>query len=122
MIAFAFPQDWERLYFALEHISAGYPGRQKKEPIPPPPLPQQVFSPAQAFEVKKTLLPVAHCAGQVAGEMIAAYPPGIPCLWPGELIDAAMRDYLLWLKSSQAHIQKWSGPDLEQIMIIDGAV
>lgn len=114
--------DWEKLFYALEHISAQYPGRRKKEPISVPPLPKQVLSPGQAFEMKKTVMPLENCVGQVAGEMVAAYPPGIPCLWPGEFIDETMRDYLRWVKGSGVHIQKWSGPTLEKVMVIDGAV
>jgi lysine decarboxylase len=54
----------------------------------------------------------------VAGELVAAYPPGIPCLIPGELITDEVWDYLHYLKRIGAPIQGPEEPDLEYIKVI----
>jgi arginine decarboxylase len=35
-----------------------------------------------------------NAAGRIAAEQITPYPPGIPAVVPGELLDAAVIDYL----------------------------
>lgn len=44
-----------------------------------------------------SLISLEQCAGHVAAEMIIPYPPGIPVLYPGEIISEQMAAYLLRL-------------------------
>ena len=39
-----------------------------------------------AMEQEKTIFPIAACEGRVSGAFVYLYPPGIPCLVPGERI------------------------------------
>ncbi|MCL2351163.1 MAG: aminotransferase class V-fold PLP-dependent enzyme [Firmicutes bacterium] len=53
------------------------------------------YSPRLALRMKTRKVSLADSFGEAAGEFIAPYPPGIPVLAPGEVIDpAALGDYL----------------------------
>jgi len=64
-------------------------------------------------------MPLAQTVGLCAGEMVAAYPPGIPCLLPGEIITEEIYDYLCYLKSSPVRLQGPSQPGLETLLVIE---
>jgi len=114
-------RDWEKLYLALSQISSQYPGKRKIEKTPAPDIPIQALTPRKAYKAKKHVLPLENSVGKIAGEMVTVYPPGIPCLWPGEVIDKSIEEYLNWAKKNGAYVQKFSGPDLDKISIINGA-
>ena len=50
--------------------------------------------PRDAFFGPVETVPVAEVAGRVAAEQVTPYPPGIPALLPGEVINQAVVDYL----------------------------
>ena len=81
-------QDIRRLIEAVRRIS-----KQKEfhgEPLKPVEwefsLPDKVLNPREAYFHKKVTVNWEDAAGMVAGEMIVPYPPGIPLIYPGELI------------------------------------
>ncbi|MDQ4489466.1 ornithine decarboxylase [Sinomonas sp. ASV486] len=70
---------------------------------PPPPvaLPaphelelETAVLPRDAFFGPTEDVPTAEAVGRVAAEQITPYPPGIPAIVPGEVINAAVIDYL----------------------------
>lgn len=109
---------WEIFYQALKSIAASYPGSGEKSSKISliPPLPKVVLSPRQAFKGRCRRVALTEAANQVAGEMIAPYPPGIPCLLPGELISQEMVDYLSYLAQSGASVQ---GPEDHSLQFIN---
>ncbi len=114
-------QDWTRFYQALQDIAVSYPGpggQPVKVELPPPP--HMLLSPRQAFMAPCRRVPLRDGVNKTAGEMIAAYPPGIPCILPGELISREMIDYLVYLVRSGARIQGPEDAALRYINIIDG--
>ncbi|MFA7077624.1 MAG: aminotransferase class I/II-fold pyridoxal phosphate-dependent enzyme [Syntrophomonas sp.] len=113
-------EDWERFYQAIENIAARYlaVGRLRGQVYKMPPW-QMILNPRQAYFAAKRKVRLPDCRGQVAGEMVAAYPPGIPCLLPGEKITEEIWDYLNYLQKSGARIQGSEEADLEHIYIID---
>jgi len=112
--------DWQHFYLALEEIAMRYQSvnRCRVSPVVPP-TGELVMSPRQAFFAAKRSVPLAECRNRLAGEMVAAYPPGIPCLVPGEKISGEVWDYLVYLQATGAHIQGPERPDLARIVIID---
>ena len=51
-----------------------------------PPVPQKLY---KSSEIKNTAVtPLSEAAGKIGGEFVYAYPPDIPIIVPGELIDA----------------------------------
>jgi len=111
--------DWEQFYLALKDVASRYQAVViDQKPVCQPPLTQIMLSPRQAFFTATQKVKLAECRDRVAGEMIAAYPPGIPCLIPGELITDEVWDYLHYLKRIGTPIQGPEEPDLEHIKVI----
>ncbi len=111
---------WERFYQAVKEIAARYPGIGKKHPtnylIPPWHV---VLPPRQAFMAAKKRVRLEDAGNMVAGEMAAIYPPGIPCLLPGELISDDILEYLMYLKRSEVPVQGPADPRLDYILVIE---
>ena len=64
--------------------------------IPPPPEPPPAaLSPRQALFAPREAVPLADSAGRIAACQIAPYPPGVPVVAPGEVIQ---KKYLAYLR------------------------
>ncbi|MDO5037313.1 MAG: aminotransferase class I/II-fold pyridoxal phosphate-dependent enzyme [Tissierellia bacterium] len=61
--------------------------------------PDPVLDLREAFYREKTRLPLKEALGQVAGDFVLAYPPGVPLLLPGERIK---KDHLELLEGAPA--------------------
>lgn len=112
--------EWDKLFKALERIAERYGVRTvKAEKIALPPLPRVVLSPRQAFWQERRRVKLKDSPGHLCGEMVAPYPPGIPCLLPGELIDAEIVEYLWYIKQRGLYTQGPHDPALDYIMVLD---
>lgn len=70
-------------------------GDREHEPFaPPPPWGELVLSPRAAFLGAQEEVPFPAAAGRVAAESLAAYPPGVPNVLPGERLTAPTIDYI----------------------------
>lgn len=113
-------EEWDQFYRAMEKIAGSYPAIHKPSlPVYEMPAWQMIMTPRQAFYAPKRKVSLDACRGHIAGEMIAAYPPGIPCLMPGEEISDEIWDYLYYLQKSGARIQGPEEADLQHIYIIE---
>jgi arginine decarboxylase len=61
---------------------------------PPPPWGELVMGPREAFFAPQEVVPVGEAVGRIATESLAAYPPGIPNVLPGEVLTADTLDYI----------------------------
>ena len=52
------------------------------------------MTPREAFLSTQEVVPVADAVGRVAAESLAAYPPGIPNVLPGERLSAETLEYI----------------------------
>lgn len=113
-------EDWDYFYQALLQISKTIT-MSDKEPtaVVLPPYPRVVLSPRQAFMAAVKILPLKDCRGKIAGEMVAAYPPGIPCLLPGEMITETVQNYLEYLQKTGARLQGPQDSSLQHLSILD---
>ncbi|XP_027355641.1 uncharacterized protein LOC113865355 isoform X2 [Abrus precatorius] len=73
--------------------------------------------PRDAFFACKRKVAIKESLGEVAGELICPYPPGIPILIPGEIITKKAIDYLLHVRSKGADISGASDPSLSSIVV-----
>ncbi len=58
-------------------------------PIRPPdpyPLPALILTPREAATAKTRMVPLREAAGLIAAQLVTPFPPGVPVLYPGELI------------------------------------
>ena len=60
----------------------------------PPPWGELVMTPREAFLGPQEIVPTREAVGRVAAESLAAYPPGIPNVLPGERLTAETLDYI----------------------------
>ncbi len=61
---------------------------------PPPPWGELVLSPREAFLGEQEVVPFEAAEGRIAAESLAAYPPGIPNVLPGERLTRETLDYI----------------------------
>jgi arginine/lysine/ornithine decarboxylase len=110
----------DSLLFALREISLEYSGilRKRCEVIDIPQIPDQVLSPREAFNSSKVSLPLDESAGQISGEFLLAYPPGIPVLCPGERITPEIINYVDEMKNAGLYVQGTEDPDVNYIKVL----
>jgi lysine decarboxylase len=78
---------------ALEHLNV--PGDREHEPFaPPPPWGELAMTPREAFLGPQEAVPFAEAAGRIAAESLAAYPPGVPNVLPGERLTEPTIEYV----------------------------
>jgi arginine/lysine/ornithine decarboxylase len=87
--------DADRFVEALHELPRGDPsaepaGRRLKLPTPG----AVRMTPRQAFFSPCDTVPAAEAIGQVSASTLAAYPPGVPNVLPGEVITAELVEFL----------------------------
>ena len=86
------PADFSRLEGAL--AASGLTGACA--PCPPPPEPPRAaLTPRQALFAPRETVALGDSAGRIAACQIAPYPPGVPVIAPGEVIE---KKYLAYLR------------------------
>lgn len=112
----------DKLLDALRDISKRLWGNKKhleKNFIKLPDTPELVLMPREAFYSEKNKVLFKESVGKICGEMIMAYPPGIPIIIAGERISQDIVDHIQELKDANLHIQGMEDPDLETINVIE---
>ncbi|HEU0024497.1 MAG TPA: aminotransferase class V-fold PLP-dependent enzyme [Thermoleophilaceae bacterium] len=82
------------LHAAVQVVSGSPEDRTEEEFAAPPPWGELVMSPREAFLGPQEVVPARDAVGRVAAESLAAYPPGIPNVLPGERLTAETLDYI----------------------------
>ncbi|CAN6486087.1 unnamed protein product [Victoria cruziana] len=77
------------------------------------------ISPRDAFFAKKRRMNVEESVGEICGELICTFPPGIPVLIPGEEITQSTLSYLLNAKDGGAAISGAADANLDSIIVCD---
>ncbi|KAK4432719.1 Arginine decarboxylase [Sesamum alatum] len=78
-----------------------------------------VLSPRDAFFARKRKVSIEESLGEICGELICPYPPGIPVLIPGEVITERALQYLLHVKSKGATISGAADRFLSSLVVCD---
>lgn len=90
-------RDYERLIESLKEIAAklgeNKAGGQAIRPAGQPEVLTRVLE-KKAVPVEKEFVLIDEAAGRVCGSSIIPYPPGIPIVCPGEVIDEAVIEYV----------------------------
>lgn len=113
-------ENMDKLLDALREISIEYMSKstRKADFIDIPPIPKQVLIPRDAFNGQKVSVPLAESVGEVSGEFLMAYPPGIPVLCPGEVITEEIVNYVQDLKNTGLYVQGTEDPKVENILVV----
>ncbi|MFB0919170.1 MAG: aminotransferase class I/II-fold pyridoxal phosphate-dependent enzyme [Clostridiaceae bacterium] len=113
-------ENMDKLIEALTEISSEYMNKEKRKSdfLDIPDIPKQVLIPREAFNGQKTSVPLDDSVGQVSGEFLMAYPPGIPILCPGEVITEEIVQYVNDLKKTGLYVQGTEDPKVENIKVV----
>jgi arginine decarboxylase len=86
----------QRLIAALQHAvdEVGENEDEQGRFATPPPWGQTRMSPREAFLGPQEVIPFEQAEGRVAAESLAAYPPGVPNVLPGELLTGPTLHYI----------------------------
>ena len=76
------------------------------------------LSPRQAFFSSTETLPIEQTDERISAEMICPYPPGIPAIMPGEMINMSALDYLQQVLALGGTITGCSDPTLKTLKVV----
>ena len=80
---------------ALQGLAEQFVGAQKLTlPVEIPPVPSLGLEPRAAFFAGRETIDFEAAAGCIAAEQVMFYPPGIPILAPGDVIEPASMYYI----------------------------
>jgi arginine/lysine/ornithine decarboxylase len=85
-----------KLVEALRDISRRFYGKKEKFTVRMSDFfekPRTVIAPRDAFYSPKKIMPIDQSEGEICGESIMIYPPGIPLIIPGEKITAKVIEH-----------------------------
>ncbi|KAL0426696.1 UNVERIFIED_CONTAM: putative protein YaaO [Sesamum latifolium] len=111
------------LLSGLRHLSAMFPvvncenGMLSVAGRGPYDDPVMSMNPREAFFASRTRMKFKDCSGEVCGEVICPFPPGVPVLAPGEVITHKALDYLQEIRSRGGCIIGAADPLLDTIVV-----
>ncbi|MNE73918.1 Lysine decarboxylase, constitutive [compost metagenome] len=73
------------------------------------------LKPVSAAETES--VPLEYSIGRTAAEMVIPYPPGIPLLYPGEVINETVYERLIALRQGGAKFQACADHALQYILV-----
>ena len=85
--------------------------------VPPPPWGELVLTPREAFLGPQEVVPFERAAGRIAAEGLAAYPPGIPNVLPGERLTPETLDFIRESVSHGGHVRGGSDRALNTLRV-----
>ena len=68
---------------------------------------------------KTRTIPLSEAVGHVLSENIIPYPPGVPLLVPGEIIEQCHLDYLKYLIEKGSNIIGMEDSSFQTINVVD---
>lgn len=80
--------------------------------------PEVIVSPRNAYYSYKKVVKLENAAGEISGESIMAYPPGIPIIAPGERITKEIIEYISMLKKEGSLLQGTDDPYVDFIRVL----
>lgn len=111
-------ENMEALVKALDCIATETEKTDYGDTVFIPDNPPLIVSPRDAFYGAKKTVPLEQSEGEIAGEMIMAYPPGIPVICLGERITADIIKYIKMLKEHKCELQGTADPFVNRIRVL----
>jgi arginine decarboxylase len=112
----------DRLLEALENLAQAADALPRPKPVKlPDPAdlePDTVDLPRDAFFGPVEVVPAVEASGRVCAEQLTPYPPGIPALLPGEVVNDAVVEYLRTGLAAGMVIPDAADPSLETIRVV----
>jgi lysine decarboxylase len=114
------PATVGRLIAVLGRAIARAPGapRPAATPVSWTLTPRPVTDPRTAFFAPAVTVPAGEALGRVCAELIAAYPPGVPILAPGELVTGELLGALRRQAAEGSRIAYAADPSLRTLRVL----
>jgi len=80
--------------------------------------PVTVMTPRDAFFADHVRVPTAEAIGRIAAETVVPYPPGVPALAPGEVVQGPVVEALRAEAAAGTSIRYCGDPRLETILVV----
>lgn len=113
-------RDINRLIAACKDISKQYSGSEPltnwKNKLPDMPL--AAMTPREAYTAAYEKINWNDAKGRICADMIVPYPPGIPAICPGEVINDDVWDFLSDQLDQGIHLHGVSGGSLDGIRVV----
>lgn len=107
----------ERRIVSVEK-NTNFPWNSKKEDNWWSRKPEIVILLADAMERDFATLEISKSAGHVSAEFVYLYPPGIPIVAPGELIDKEIAEKICWYKKMGLPVQGMADKKADYLRVI----
>lgn len=111
-------EDLAALINALDDVSKNKDMTCLKNSTLIPNCPEMIVPPRTAFYNEKKVVELENAEGEIAGEMVISYPPGIPVLCLGERITREIINYVMLLKEEHCELQGTADPDVNYIRVL----
>jgi len=112
-------ESMEKLCDALEDIAEKHrmaePLKLKTNALYNPP---SIITPREAHYSEKRAVPLEKAVGEISGETIMPYPPGIPLITPGEKFTQEIVEYIQWLKEEETQLQGAEDPEVNFVKVV----
>jgi len=79
---------------------------------------EQAVLPREAFFAPTELVAITEASGRVSAELVTPYPPGIPALAPGEIINEAIVDYFQGTSAAGGFVEGAADPTLRTLRVV----
>jgi arginine decarboxylase len=103
---------------AVETASVAERDPLRERFAPPPPWGELALTPREAFLGRQEVVPLGEAVGRVAAESLAAYPPGIPNVLPGERLTAETLDYIQQVLEHGGSLRGASDRELRTLRVV----
>ena len=111
-------KDIDKLIHALASIAKASKVQDFQVITTLPNMPETIVIPRDAFYSHKKPVSLQHSVGEICGEMVMSYPPGIPVICPGERVTKDIVDYINLLKENNCHLQGTADPYADYIQVL----
>ncbi|RKD31331.1 aminotransferase class I/II-fold pyridoxal phosphate-dependent enzyme [Thermohalobacter berrensis] len=108
----------QKLVQALKDMSQKYRGKIIKYESIALENPEVIISPRDAFYSRKKLVKLEDAEGEISGESIMIYPPGIPIVTLGERITKDIIEYIKLLKSQHSVFNGTEDPYVNYVKVL----
>lgn len=102
---------------AVASLGEGEPGTVPPFAAPPP-WGELAVSPREAFLSPHDAVTLGESAGRVAAESLAAYPPGVPNVLPGERLTAETIDYIRRMLAQGGQVRGAVDRSLQTVLVM----
>ena len=111
--------DFDKLIKALKEMDNNIGNQELKEFNYNEINSKNIIDIRNAFFCDKIDMEIENAIGKISGEFVIPYPPGIPILSPGDLIEEKMINYIKEMKAIGMEVNGISDTELKRIKVLN---